>query len=74
MNAFCSIPPVPVGQRDNISGGTLTLSDVTGRSLNSVPTTSAHNQLNTSALSSGVYLITAVKGGTRVVQRLVVSK
>jgi len=65
---------VMINLSDNLTGGTLTLRDVTGRSLNTINITANHNQLNTGALSSGVYLVTAVKGGTRVVQRLVVSK
>ncbi len=65
---------VMINLSDNFTGGTLTLSDVTGRSLNAIAITSTHNQLNTGALSSGVYLVTAVKGGERVVQRLVVSR
>ncbi len=65
---------VMINLSDNLTGGTLTLSDVTGRSLNTITVTSNHNQLNTGALASGVYLVTAVKGGVRVVQRLVVSK
>ncbi len=65
---------VMINLSDNLTGGTLTLSDVTGRSLNTISITSTHNQLNTGALASGVYLVTAVKGGTRVVQRLVVGQ
>jgi hypothetical protein len=65
---------VMINLSDNLTGGSLTLSDVTGRSLNTISITANHNQLNTGALSSGVYLVTAVKGGVRVVQRLVVSR
>ncbi len=65
---------VMINLSDNLTGGSLTLSDVTGRSLNTINITSTHNQLNTGALASGVYLVTAIKGGVRVVQRLVVSR
>ncbi len=64
---------VMINLSDNLTGCTLTLSDVTGRSLNALPVVGAHSQISTANLSSGVYLITAVKGGERVVQRLVVS-
>ncbi len=65
---------VMINLSDNLTGGSLTLSDVTGRSLNTINITANHSQLNTGALASGVYLVTAVKGGVRVVQRLVVSR
>ncbi len=65
---------VMINLSDNLTGGTLTLSDVTGRSLNTISLTSNHNQLNTGALSSGVYLVIAEKGGVRVVQRLTISQ
>ncbi len=65
---------VTINISDNLTGGTLTLSDVTGRSLNTIAIASNHNQLYTGALSSGVYLVTAVKDGVRVVQRLTISQ
>jgi hypothetical protein len=65
---------VMINLSDNLTGGSLTLSDVTGRALTTLPLTAARNQLNTAELSSGVYIVTAVKGGLRVVQRVVVSR
>jgi hypothetical protein len=65
---------VMINLSDNLTGGSLTLTDVTGRILNTMPVTALHNELNTAALSSGVYLLTAIKGGDRVVQRVTISQ